>query len=128
MLGRIPVSGLVIGSTVAAIVSLLLAVAAWTSAVRLKTRLNRVLRGGINVEESLAKTYEEAANAKQVAGQFDQRITLLEAQQSQTINKLGLVRFNPFDDTGADLSFSLALLNDSGTGIVLTSLWGRDED
>jgi hypothetical protein len=38
-----------------------------------------------------------------------------------------MVRFNPFSDTGSDMSFSLALLNQRATGLVMTGLWGRDE-
>lgn len=42
------------------------------------------------------------------------------------IQKIGLVRFNPFADTGANMSFSLALLDGKGDGIVISSLHGRD--
>ncbi|WP_082343905.1 DUF4446 family protein [Sulfobacillus thermosulfidooxidans] len=128
MLSTIPVEWIALGSAAIAIISLLIAFSSWASAARLKKRLNRVLRGGgINLEESLAKTYGEAMDAKHVAAQFDERIALLETKHAQTLTKFGLVRFNPFDDTGADLSFSLALLNDFGDGIVLTSLWARNE-
>lgn len=41
------------------------------------------------------------------------------------LQKVSLVRFNPFSDTGGDQSFSLALLNDHGDGLVLSSLHGR---
>ena len=36
-----------------------------------------------------------------------------------------LVRFNPFSDTGGEQSFVIALLNDSGDGLIITSLHGR---
>lgn len=42
------------------------------------------------------------------------------------IQKIGLVRFNPFKETGGDHSFSLALLDALGTGVVLTGLHTRD--
>ena len=38
---------------------------------------------------------------------------------------VGLVRFNPFDDTGGDQSFALALLDGRGDGVVISSLHGR---
>lgn len=37
-----------------------------------------------------------------------------------------MVRFNPFDDTGGDQSFSMSLLNADNDGYVLTSLHSRD--
>ncbi|MCL5432874.1 MAG: DUF4446 family protein, partial [Patescibacteria group bacterium] len=41
------------------------------------------------------------------------------------IQKIGLVRFNPFKDTGGDQSFVLALLDNNDTGIVISSLYSR---
>lgn len=42
------------------------------------------------------------------------------------IQKLGLVKFNPFRDAGGNQSFAFALLNEENTGIVLTGLHARD--
>lgn len=41
------------------------------------------------------------------------------------VQKIGIVRFNPFADTGGDQSFVLAILDGTDTGIVLTSLHNR---
>lgn len=41
------------------------------------------------------------------------------------IQKVALLRFNPYEDTGGDQSFTVALLNNKGDGIVLTSLHSR---
>src|SRR3989344_9520313 len=41
------------------------------------------------------------------------------------IQKIGLVRFNPFKDTGGDQSFILALVDAENTGVVISSLHTR---
>ncbi len=41
------------------------------------------------------------------------------------IQKVGLLRFNPFEDTGGDQSFVLAVLNGQNSGVVLSSLHNR---
>ncbi len=41
------------------------------------------------------------------------------------LRRWSLVRFNPFSDTGGEQSFVIALLNDSGDGLIITSLHGR---
>lgn len=41
------------------------------------------------------------------------------------MQKVGILRFNPFADTGGDQSFVLAILDNADTGIVLTSLHSR---
>lgn len=42
------------------------------------------------------------------------------------IQKVGLVRFNPFAETGGDQSFSLAVLDDNESGFVISSLHSRE--
>ena len=41
------------------------------------------------------------------------------------IQRVELERFNPYDDTGGDQSFVIALLDNKGTGVVITSLHAR---
>lgn len=41
------------------------------------------------------------------------------------IQKIGLLRFNPFKDTGGDQSFILALLDAENTGVVISGLYSR---
>lgn len=50
----------------------------------------------------------------------------LNHKSKRHISKVGIVRFNPFDDTGGDQSFTLALLDDADDGIVISSLHGRE--
>lgn len=42
------------------------------------------------------------------------------------IQKIGVVRFNPFNETGGDHSFSLAVLDANNSGFVLTGLHTRE--
>jgi len=62
----------------------------------------------------------------------DQRLTALDAEykrlavtNSLASQKISIVRFNPFGDTGGDQSFSLAVLDAHDSGYVLTSIHGR---
>ncbi|MEK7527570.1 MAG: DUF4446 family protein [Patescibacteria group bacterium] len=43
-----------------------------------------------------------------------------------TIEKVGLLRFNPFEDLGSDQSFILSLLDHSHSGVIITSLHHRN--
>lgn len=45
----------------------------------------------------------------------------------KSVQRLGVVRFNAFNDTGSDLSFAVAMLDSFGDGLVISSLFGRDE-
>lgn len=47
--------------------------------------------------------------------------------QEQCIQNINLVRFNAYDNMGSDLSFAAAFLDNQGDGLVLTSLYGRND-
>lgn len=49
----------------------------------------------------------------------------IEKEGTLHIQKIGLLRFNPFKDTGGDQSFILALLDANNSGVVLSSLYSR---
>ncbi len=63
-----------------------------------------------------------------VARQVDElgaRAAVVEAAQRRSFQRIGLVRFNPFEDTGGNQSFALALLDQAGDGFVISSLHAR---
>jgi Protein of unknown function (DUF4446) len=63
-----------------------------------------------------------------VASQLDDvtaRTGVLEAAQRKAFQRVGLVRYNPFEETGGNQSFALALLDANGDGWVLSSLHAR---
>jgi hypothetical protein len=53
------------------------------------------------------------------------RSAMLEASGRRAIQRVGLVRFNPFEDTGGNQSFALALTDSTGTGFIVSSLHSR---
>lgn len=54
------------------------------------------------------------------------RLGIVEEELPKDIRRVGLVRYNPFSDSGGDQSFALALLDEHGDGIVISSLYGRE--
>lgn len=53
------------------------------------------------------------------------RIRGMEAGSRHAVQRVGLVRYNPFEDTGGNQSFALALLDADANGVMLTSLHSR---
>jgi hypothetical protein len=56
-----------------------------------------------------------------------QEVAALKAEAADALRHLSVVRYDAFGDVGGHLSWSLALLDDSGHGVVLTSIHGRSE-
>jgi len=53
-------------------------------------------------------------------------LEIIKKLQNTSVQKVGIVRFNPFRGVGGDQSFSLALLDKSNSGVVITSLYARE--
>jgi hypothetical protein len=79
---------------------------------------------------------QEPQDLKQVLKQFKvlqnnfQQLLLevekIKKEQVFSIQKVGLIRYNPFSEVGGNQSFSLALLDAQDNGIVITSLYNRE--
>lgn len=73
------------------------------------------------LETILQRQKQTTAKLKQT----EQNIIELNEACTFHVQQVGIIRFNPFDDTGGSQSFSLALLDGKDAGIVVTSLHGR---
>ena len=54
-------------------------------------------------------------------------VQALRLEAAQALRHLAVVRYDAFGDMGGHLSWSMALLDDGGDGVVLTSIHGRSE-
>jgi Protein of unknown function (DUF4446) len=54
-------------------------------------------------------------------------VQALRLEAAEALRHLAVVRYDAFGDMGGHLSWSLALLDDAGDGVVLTSIHGRSE-
>lgn len=75
------------------------------------------------------KKEKQPKDLKQVLKGFEElkkEFKKISEQNRACIQKVGIVRYNPFSDTGSDQSFSIALLDGDNNGIVITSLYSRD--
>jgi hypothetical protein len=85
--------------------------------IRLDDTLRRILEGQAGQIQRL----EKAVRALHGTGKRQ------EALIRSTVRHVGLLRYDAFEDVGGRLSFSCALLDDHGDGVVLTSINGRQE-
>jgi hypothetical protein len=74
------------------------------------------------LEHLLSSQGKLAENIKKI----ESDIQFLGKQSQLAIKKVGLVRFSPYSGTGGNQSFTLALLNEKDTGVILLSLHSRE--
>ena len=70
---------------------------------------------------------DEASKNASGRAELEHRLSALEAIAANEVPRIGFVRYNAFPDVGSDLSYALALLNRKGDGVVISSLWSREE-
>ena len=120
----------IIVALAAAVVLLLVWVALLQRAeARLRRRLRRVLTGGEST--SLDQILDQQSQRLDgLSGRVDALNKLhreLEAITQRAVQKVGVIRYNPFADAGGDQSFAIALLDAEGNGLVVSSLHSRTE-
>ncbi len=79
--------------------------------------------GNVNDGDSLAARVA----ATSAVAKLDERLGDIERSYKREVHRVGFIRYNSFDDVGSDLSFTLALLNNDGDGVVLTNIYSREE-
>ena len=80
---------------------------------------------GATLHDRLVGSAEQAVKASDRMGEIEAFHATIDARTRRSIQHIGLVRFNPFEDTGSDQSFAIALLDDARDGVVISSLHGR---
>ena len=95
----------------------------------LRRRLRRVLPDGeaVTLDEVLERQLEKVETLAQRLDALNKLHHELEALTNRTIQKVGVIRYNPFADSGGDQSFAIALLDSLGNGVVISSLHSRTE-
>ena len=119
---------IVVALALGVVVLLLLLIVLWRRASRLSARLAGLTRGSDErsleaiLEAHLARVHEVVRDLDAV----ELRTAILERDLRRSFARIGLVRYNPFEDTGGNQSFALALLDAHGDGFVVSSLHTRN--
>ena len=81
---------------------------------------------GGNLEQALNDHVTQVRETAAQVEAVDRLARRLEKAAYFSLQHMGVVRYNPFHDTGGDQSFAIALVDGHGNGVVLSSLHGRD--
>jgi hypothetical protein len=112
---------------VAVVVLLVLVAILFRRASAFERRFASLTRGeeGKSLEAILDAHLDKVYAVAREVDDLSARSAVLEQAQRRSFQRIGLVRFNPFEDTGGNQSFALALLDQAGDGFVVSSLHAR---
>jgi hypothetical protein len=120
---------LVIGALVVGLAGLTVAVVALTKLSRLHRSLAllQAAEGRETFVDVVARTRDEFGQLHAYVANLADDLARTRQDLSQALRHVSVVRYDAFGDLGGRFSFSAALLDDSGDGIILTSIHGRSE-
>jgi len=123
------VAWIAIGAAAVAVVALILALVTMR-------RIRRMRRDYLALQEGVdGETFIEAVARKTAAvdqlrvdvGALSSDVSGLRGDLADAIRHVAVVRYDAFNDMGGRMSFSAALLDDAGDGVVISSINGRTE-
>lgn len=109
--------------------ALILCIVLFILLMKTNGRFKKLMKGlGEQDVEKIMQTYasELGELREHVIESSDVRIRLLEKKTSTALRNVAAMGYNAFEHMGNNMSFSVALLDDQKTGLVLTGIYGRD--
>jgi hypothetical protein len=95
----------------------------------LRGRYKKFMRGttGKNIEGVILEHLDSLQFNDEKFNTINARLGVIQEQLDRCIQKHSIVRYNAFNDTGSDLSYSIALMDNFDNGITITGIYGRNE-
>ena len=82
---------------------------------------------GEDIETMLTRNTNEIVRFAEDQKKLSEDIQRISNILEHAITRVSIIRFNAFEDTGSDLSYCIALLDDNNTGVIISAINGREE-
>lgn len=82
----------------------------------------------VNIDQLLTKTLQELDKTQQELQELQNRHQKLREQLRGCIQKVKLERYDAFDTMGGAMSYSILLADEKNDGVILTSIYGREDN
>lgn len=99
------------------------------SNIKLKNKYNKFMKkigNGKNIEEDLENYMYRVERVERQNAEIISYCKNLDEEVAKCIQKVGIVRYSAFKDTGSDLSFAVAMLDENNDGIVFNGIYSRE--
>lgn len=94
----------------------------------LELRLRRFTRGsgGDNLEDTMLRMFDEHEEIHQILDREDREIDEIQDRLRNAIQKVGVIKYDAFNQMGGNLSSSIALLNENNNGVIINTVQSVD--
>jgi hypothetical protein len=123
---RDPLTAGLIGGVVLMLLAQIVVLSKLGRLTRLYTRLTKNTSGG-NLEEILHDYMGTVEQTSRRMDALEKRADAIAEDQKRCLQKVGIIRFDAFEEVGGEQSFALVVLNAEETGIALSSVYSRQD-
>lgn len=99
------------------------------SNIKLKNKYNKFMKkigNGKNIEEDIENYMYRVERVERQNAEIISYCKNLDDEVAKCIQKVGMVRYSAFKDTGSDLSFAVAMLDENNDGVVFNGIYSRE--
>jgi len=127
-LGNIDVGYIFLGLGILSLILIILFIVLIVQYAKLKKRYNKFMKGknAKSLEEDIDGIFHDMKLLKTNVDKNKKDIRVLYKNMESTFQKVGIVKYDAFNQMGGKLSFSLALLDENNNGFVLNSVHSSD--
>jgi len=118
-----------LGMTVTILLALIIFISINIKLAKMNKRYSKMMKGmeGANIEQLLLAHIEEVQQTVRKVDSLANDCQRLESISKECVQKVGIIRFNAFENMGSDLSFAIALLDYQNNGVIVSSIYSRSE-
>ena len=119
---------IIIALVVATLILFILYIVNIVQMTKLKKRYKIFMSGknARNLEKTLIERLDQVDALLEANNENEKNIKILFSNMKFTFQKVGLVKYDAFNEMGGKLSFSLALLNETDDGFVMNAVHSRE--
>ncbi|TCS81860.1 DUF4446 family protein [Pectinatus cerevisiiphilus] len=110
------------------LIAYIIAVVLMVKLGNMKSRYKEMMRGSNteNLEQMLLEHMHKVKDITEQNAEIKEENKQIRDILQNVVQKVGVVRFSAFDDVGGDLSYAVALLDRTNTGIILSGIFSRN--
>ena len=123
-LGGIDIGYILVGIVTVLLIVLILLIVLLVKYSNIKKRYDKFMKGknASSLEDDMHGVFEDMKLLKTNTDRNKKDIRILYKNMEKTFQKLGIVKYDAFNQMGGQLSFSLALLDENNDGFIINSV------
>ncbi len=117
-----------VGFLIFDLIMLIVAIVLMVKLSKMKKRYKKFMAGedGKSLENKILEQLAEIENLKNANSKNEKDIAQIKESLLDTMNKIGIVKYDAFNEMGGKLSFAVALLNDKNNGFIINAMHSRE--